>query len=271
MADNLTNAGESAVINAVFGLAALNNTANTYITLLTASPTETGDLTSELAGASGHARVPVASAFATLSSGGSALANDSQVDFSYTAAGGTATYAAIVTGSIIGAGTALWYVALPNERATSAGATISINIGQLVNTMSGALTNTGRSLALNAIFGLATLDNTTNTYIALFTADPTATGDLTNELAGGSGYSRTLASSIFGTLSSGGSALVNSSELSLSFTADVGVVTYFGIVTGSIIGAGTLLWVGELDGIGQASGVGVTINAPISGLSNSIS
>lgn len=271
MADNLTNAGESAVINAVFGLAALNNTANTYIALLTASPTETGDLTNEVAGASGYARVSAASAFATLSSGGSALANDSQVDFSFTAAGGTVTYAAIVTGSTIGAGTVLWYVALPNARATSAGATISINIGALTNTMSGALTNAGRSLALNAIFGLATLDNTTNAYIALFTADPTATGNLTNEVAGGSGYTRTLASSIFGTLSSGGSALVNDAQLSLSFTADVGIVTYFGIVTGSTIGAGTLLWAGALDGEGQPTGVGVTINAPISALSNSIS
>lgn len=135
MADNLTNAGESLAINAIFGLAALDNTANTYIALLTADPTEAGLLTNELPNSGGYARATVASAFGTASSNGSNLDNDTEISFSFTADVGTVAYLAIVTGATIGAGTVLWYVPLDTPRATGAGVTITVPVGALSNSI----------------------------------------------------------------------------------------------------------------------------------------
>ncbi len=77
-------------------------------------------------------------------------------------------------------------------------------------------------------------------YVALFTADPTDTGDTTNEISAG-GYARTQATF---RAASGGSAS-NSADVTFpQATADWGTITHFAIMDAAT--AGNMLYSGAL-------------------------
>jgi hypothetical protein len=81
-------------------------------------------------------------------------------------------------------------------------------------------------------------------YLALFTASPTDTGSMTNEVANANAYARQAIN--FATPSSDGS-LANSGDVTFpQATGSWGTVTHFGIVDSSTHGAGNMLYHGAL-------------------------
>ena len=88
--------------------------------------------------------------------------------------------------------------------------------------------------------GTAAYTSPSAVYVALFTADPTDTGDTTNEISGG-GYART---QVTFAAASGGSAS-NSADVTFpQATADWGTITHFGLFDAST--AGNMLYSGAL-------------------------
>ena len=84
------------------------------------------------------------------------------------------------------------------------------------------------------------------TYLALFTADPTEAGALTDEVVGGS-YIRVLVEFDAAATDGGGATtkVMTADESFATATADWGEVTHFGFASAE--SAGTLRWSGPLD------------------------
>jgi len=76
--------------------------------------------------------------------------------------------------------------------------------------------------------------------LALFKADPTDTGDLTNEVTGGAYARQTVAF----TAAAGGSCSNDADVTFPQATADWGTITHIGIMNATT--AGTMLWWGQL-------------------------
>lgn len=89
----------------------------------------------------------------------------------------------------------------------------------------------------------ASLDGT---YLALFTADPTESGSLSNEVSGGS-YARVLVEWNAASTDGGGATtkVMTADEPLATATADWGTITHFGFASAS--SAGTLRWYAPLD------------------------
>ena len=82
-------------------------------------------------------------------------------------------------------------------------------------------------------------------YIALFTADPGETGDLTNEVPAAAAYARVEISTKFSAATNETSA--NTTEISFpQATGAWGIVTHIGIMDGTTQGAGNMLYHGQL-------------------------
>lgn len=92
------------------------------------------------------------------------------------------------------------------------------------------LTTSGANDAVDAVAAVAT-------HVALFTADPTATGSMANEVANSNGYSR---QAVTWTTTSSAS---ESNSAAVEFAAsggDWGTVTHVGLVTSGTHGAGVV-------------------------------
>ena len=106
--------------------------------------------------------------------------------------------------------------------------------------MASSLTTTKANSILTAELKTAT------TYAALFTADPTDTGDVTNEVSGGSYARQSLGSSIFGDDATARS-IANTAILEFpAATTDEGTITHFGICQAGTAGVADMDWHGEL-------------------------
>lgn len=83
------------------------------------------------------------------------------------------------------------------------------------------------------------------TYLALFTADPTEAGTLTNEVSGGSYARQALTFNAAATDGSNNTTKVLSGDVAFpTASADWGAVTYVAIM--SAVSAGTMRWSGPL-------------------------
>lgn len=83
-------------------------------------------------------------------------------------------------------------------------------------------------------------------WIALFTADPTETGSMANELSQ-SGYARVELSQYLGAADSTTGIITNTSDFSIGPAGeDWPEVTHMGIVTSATIGAGNMVYFGPL-------------------------
>lgn len=95
---------------------------------------------------------------------------------------------------------------------------------------------------LDDLFGVAAYSPPT-LYLALFTADPTVAGLLTNEVGAGLGYARLSLAGIIGAASAGLS--VSTTQISIGpATASWGTITFLGIMDSATIGAGNMVWPG---------------------------
>lgn len=120
----------------------------------------------------------------------------------------------------------------------------------------GGLTNYGKSQVIGHLAGTAATGNAT-VYLALFTADPTVTGSMSNEVANANNYARTAIS-----LGAAASRKVTQSA-QVDFpqaSGPWGTVTHWGIVTSATHGAGNML----------AYGAFTTSFSPVSGNTPSI-
>ena len=102
-------------------------------------------------------------------------------------------------------------------------------------------------------------------HLALFTADPTEAGVLTNEVANAGAYARVALAAKFTAAASETSA--NTAEIAFTqATASWGTVTHIGIMDGSVHGAGNMIYWGLLDASRLVDN-GTTFKIPIGDLS----
>jgi hypothetical protein len=99
--------------------------------------------------------------------------------------------------------------------------------------------------------------------LALFTADPTDTGDLTNEITGGAYARQTVAFT-----AAGGGSTSNDADVTFpQATADWGTVTHIGVMNATT--GGTMLWHGQLT-TPKTVGSGDTFKVPTGDLDISL-
>lgn len=102
-------------------------------------------------------------------------------------------------------------------------------------------------------------------HLALFTADPTETGDLTNEVANAGAYARQALVSKFSAATTETSA--TTAEIAFpQATASWGTVTHIGIIDSSTYGLGNMIYYGPLDAP-RLVDLGTTFKIPIGDLS----
>ena len=83
-------------------------------------------------------------------------------------------------------------------------------------------------------------------YMALLSANPTASGDMTNEVANSGAYSRASGSGVFGTPSDG--VVTTTSEITFAeATGAWGLVTYIAMCDSATWNGGDMLYYAELD------------------------
>jgi len=118
---------------------------------------------------------------------------------------------------------------------------------------------------LDHTLGVGVAYSQPTTYLALFTADPTDTGALANEVANAGAYARVALAGAFGTAASGGS-IANDADITFpTATASWGTVTHIGIMDGNTWGAGNMLYHAPLS-VAKAIGVDDTFKITIGNL-----
>jgi hypothetical protein len=130
-----------------------------------------------------------------------------------------------------------------------------------------ALTNYSESILLNHIMGKTSFTMPTEVYFALFTADPTDAGTLTNEVGASRGYARLAMKASVGT-STAGSAITNSTAFTFGpcVTTNWGTVTHAAIMDVVTLASGNMLWKGALTA-SKTIAVGDTLVVPIGSFS----
>ncbi len=102
-----------------------------------------------------------------------------------------------------------------------------------------------RNELLDGLLGVAPLTLPDTVYLALFTADPTDTGDVSNELSG-NGYNRVSLDGLFSNAVSGTSS--NTSEVLFdTATADWPTVTHIGYMKSNVQGTADMMNYDDLD------------------------
>lgn len=104
------------------------------------------------------------------------------------------------------------------------------------------LTNAYELELLDGLVGETALTTPTTVYVALFTADPTDTGSVANELTG-NGYARKSLATTFGSAASGTTS--NTSAVTFATaTADWSAVTHVGLMkSGTAATADMMVWI----------------------------
>lgn len=90
------------------------------------------------------------------------------------------------------------------------------------------LTDAYENEVLDGLTGVTALTTPATVYLALFTASPTDTGSVTNELSGG-GYARKSLSGLFSASTGGSSSNTSAIDFAVA-TADWTAVTHMGIM-----------------------------------------
>lgn len=110
--------------------------------------------------------------------------------------------------------------------------------------MTANLTRYGRKAMLDHVCGRVAYPFPANVYLGLFTADPTETGALVNEVAVG-GYARLEISDLMGSADLAARTIVNSADMLFApVDAPVASITHFGVLDSATLGAGNMIWRG---------------------------
>jgi len=129
------------------------------------------------------------------------------------------------------------------------------------------LTNYARSALINHLLGVADFTMPTTVWLALFTANPTASGSLADEVPDAVGYSRQNLTAVMDSSTGGGAAESNDTLL---FGPDTGTdwdtITHVGLMDTDTIGAGNMLMFGPMD-----VSKNITVGDSLQFLANSIS
>ena len=108
------------------------------------------------------------------------------------------------------------------------------------------MTDRLEKLLLDGLLGVTPYTTPTTVYLAFFTADPTDTGDVTNEVSGGA-YSRQSLAGKFATATGTLGFSLNTVEIIwLESTEPWGNITHIGIMESVTTGADDMLLWGEL-------------------------
>lgn len=234
----LTNYAISKLSNHMLAKAAYS-LPDVHAGLFTASPGLSGSLSNEVPLGRGYARKPVTSGMST-SSGGAAASNSADIVFG---ANSAVDWGNITHGALLDeVGNVLAYAA--GARLIQVGDDYVLEAGRLIVDWDAgcALTNYARSKLTNHLTGKTAFTMPTTVYAALFTADPTLAGTLTNEVAASRGYARQAITSTMGT-STGGSVSANAADILFGpdTASNWGTITHIAIMDGGTIGAGNML------------------------------
>ena len=111
--------------------------------------------------------------------------------------------------------------------------------------MAGNMTDYLENKLLEHTLGQTAFSMPTNVYLALFTADPTDAGTLTNELPNANNYARVDFTALMGTASSG--AINNNTDVAFATaTGDWGVVSHIAVMDSPTLGSGNMLYHSQL-------------------------
>lgn len=193
---NLTNYAEKAMLDHTLGKTALTMPNPAYLAAFRASPGETGSLSSEPSG-NNYSRVSLASASpdnhkmaATVLATGKCV-NDETITFPTPSGDGWGTITHLGVCDAATAGNVLLYLKLFSavfQPASASPITLvpgALQIFGIIDNPNG-LTQYGAKKWLDHLLGIASFTQPTDTYLAMFSADPTSAGSLTNEIATGS-------------------------------------------------------------------------------------
>lgn len=190
---SLTQYARKALLDHTLGLAAFSMP-TAYAALFSASPSETGSLLNEISGA-GYDRVDLTSLMTATVLGTGLCQNGSAVSFpSPSGDWGAVTYLAIVDSATPGAGNVLMFMPLASALIRNSGDPAiefvpgSIQVYGLFDDPSD-LTKYLSKKWLDHLLGIAAFTEPSGLYLAMFDADPTSAGTLTDEIAVG-GYAR---------------------------------------------------------------------------------
>ena len=113
--------------------------------------------------------------------------------------------------------------------------------------MAGNMTDAFENDILDGVTGVSQYTSPSTTYLALFTADPTDTGSVSNELSG-SGYARLSLSGKFSAATGTGGSVSNTSEIAFAAaTADWTEVTHAGVMKSGTAATDDMIVVVPLD------------------------
>ena len=235
---NLTLYAQKKMLDHTIAAASYTMPVAVYLALLTASPGETGSLSAEVSGGD-YARVELTSKMVATVLGTGIAANSAAITFPVPTAGwGAITHFAVVDAS--SAGNVLIYGPLAEAvvKNTSDPALefvpASFNIFALSSDTSQLTQYLAKKWA-DHLLGVASYTAPTSIHLGMFSADPTATGSLTNEIATG-GYGRQNITSLMdATELATGIAINNDSILFPTPTASYSV-THFGVMDASTSG-----------------------------------
>lgn len=225
------------LLDHAMGKAAFSMPAAVYLALLTADPGEAGSLAGEVTGGS-YARVELTSRMDAAILGTGVSSNNTAVTFATPSADwGTITHLAICDAA--SGGNALFHGPLTSSQVVSNGSVAPSFADRLITVQASSTiiesfeVNATQYLAkkwLDHALGKAAWTMPPAIYLGLFTGDPTATGSLIDEVAGGSYGRQEMTSKMDVTALSTGLSSNNAAIIFASPTANWNVITHYGIM-----------------------------------------
>lgn len=127
----------------------------------------------------------------------------------------------------------------------------------------GNLTHGYENKILDGLTGVAPLTTPTTTYLALFSADPTNTGDVANELPTGTGYGRIATTGKFPSATGIVGTVANDVQIDWAIaTGNWTTATHIGLMEGGTVGVADMMEVIALNSpVTIASGQTFTLYA----------
>jgi len=235
---NLTNYAQKKLMDLTIHGTAYSSP-STYLGLFTASPGETGSLTAEVSGGN-YARVALTAKMAATVLGTGVCVNSAAVTFPVpSAAWGAITHVGVMDAAT--AGNVLMYFPLAEAQVKNSGDPAlefvpgSLNIFTLIADPS-QLTRYLAKKWMDHLIGIATFTAPpAGLYLGMFSADPTSTGSLSDEIASG-GYGRQALTALMEETALTTGISINEDTVLFPTPTAAYSVTHFGIMDASTAG-----------------------------------
>ncbi len=238
---NLTAYAQKKLLDHTLGGTPYTMPVATYLAAFTASPGETGSLAAEVTGGS-YARVELTSKMAATVLGTGFATNSAAITFPVpSAAWGVLTHLAVMDAST--AGNALVYLPLAEAVLKNASDPALEFIPGAFNILASSddpsdLTEYLAKKWMDHLLGVAAFTQPTDIYLGLFSADPTSSGSLVNEIASG-GYGRQVITDAMGATELATGVAINDGGIAFPDPTASYAVTHYGIL--DAISAGNML------------------------------